>query len=274
MTRIGEEGAGCRSRVGPATRAMRTLVWTAALSLSLAPACGQGDESGASEEPGSGAEADRPPPDAGDDAPADAQPADASPGATYPADATGLRELIGDLQRLAREDDRARAFPLADSLRIGEPERFFSELFGAELGALIARDYGDKAERIRELVPLLAELGEAGKTAITVEAFDEPSEGAVGYQARALSRMVEPTPLYSVRLAREGEGRGFHLWSFVHDGERFRWAGKMHAVAPDGEVAELPDELPDDLAEDAEISRDADLPDLLELPRGEREQLE
>jgi len=46
-----------------------------------------------------------------------------------------------------------------------------------------------------------------------------------------------------VRLRKDGEGEGFHLWSFIHDGDSFRWVGKLKAITgrppPDPDPLEL-----------------------------------
>jgi hypothetical protein len=184
-------------------------------------------------------------------------------GPRYPATTEGLRELIVDILEAAGRGDRAEAFALADGLRLEDPQAFFGGVFGAQLGDELAADYTAAAERIREIVPLLREVAAAGEAEVLVEAFEEPSERAVGYQSRALERMLVPTTLYSVRFARPDEGRGFHLWSFVHDGTSFRWAGKMQR-ATDDDVP--PVEVQLGLPEGAEIPLDGDVPDLLELP--------
>ncbi len=194
-------------------------------------------------------------------APADADRIDAAPRPSYADRPEGLRELLDDILAAGRRGDRAAAFELADSLRLDDPYAAFGRLFGAELGDALAEDYAETAERIRELVPLLFELGGDG-VEVVVEAYDQPSERTTGYQARALERMREPTPLYSARFVRVDEGSSFHLWSFIHDGESFRWAGKMRQVAPD----DVPIELLLDLPEGAEIPLDGGVPDLLELP--------
>jgi hypothetical protein len=234
------------------------------ISAALALACACSDDAAPRHTETAGAphaSEDAAPGAGGSPEPADAAIQEAL-GPSYPASEEGLRELVDDILAAAGRGDRAAAFELADSLRIDDPYAYFGRVFGAELGDKLASDYAEVGERTRELVPLLRELTATEGAEIRVESFSRPSARTVGYQARALERMVESTPLYSVRISRGGAGGGFHLWSFVHDGQSFRWAGKMQRVAPHG----VPLEVQLGLPEGAEIPHDGDVPDLLELP--------
>ena len=179
----------------------------------------------------------------------------------YPDTTGGLHQLVTHIAAAIDRGDRRRAVALVDSLRLPDPGGWFARVFGRRLGVELAREYADLADDIRELVPLLRSLTGSGNTEILVERFAEPASSAVGYQKRALERMVNRVPLYSVRLVEPGSQRGFHLWSFVHDGASFRWVGKMKRVAPE------------DAAERAAppVPLDGGVPDLLELRARDRQ---
>ena len=245
---------------------VRPYVSTIAFAAMLSSiGCGERDDPPLANEettPASAATSSDEPTSAMDAAPLErADLADARPEPAYPASEDGLRALLDDLLAAAARGDRTGAYELADGLRLPDARAYFTEVFGEELGAELAGDYTELADRLRELVPLLWELTSADDAELRVEAYDRAGDGAVGYQARAFERMRSPTPLYSVRVPRGGDP-GFHLWSFVHDGDAFRWVGKMRAVAPDG--APLSEQL--EMPEGAEIPQDAADIDLFELP--------
>lgn len=149
------------------------------------------------------------------------------------ADSTdGLHKLIADLVDRARDGHEDKARELARKLKLPDPRAWFVAHFGTPLGEQLARNYEKVSDSIDQLVPLLAKLRGAGYDKIVVERFDKPDDPAsVAYQSMALKKMDERTPLYSVRMVKTGEARGFHLWSFVYADDGFRWVGKMTAVA-------------------------------------------
>lgn len=163
----------------------------------------------------------------------------------YPDGVDGLEKLAGDLLGAAAADRRQPARLLAASLELPDPRTWFEGHFAPEVAARLTAEYEPMRGRTSELASLLTALAAEGRTLVAVERFDDPdSPEATGYQALALRAMTTKTPLYSLRLRKDGEGEGFHLWSLVHDGDSFRWVGKLKAITgrpppPDPDPLEL-----------------------------------
>lgn len=157
---------------------------------------------------------------------------DTAPTLVYEDSAAGLETQLGALAAAIQDGQDARARSLALDLALDDPERWFGEVFGSALGPRLAADHAPQRGRLPELVDLIAQLVARGQTELRIERFERADDpAAVGYQARALRAMEQPVPLYSARLSDPGGQRVFHLWSFVHAAGRFRWVGKMKAVA-------------------------------------------
>jgi len=163
----------------------------------------------------------------GDDAGAEVQPRPAG----YADGVDGLTRLIGDLLAAASQHQRDRGAAIAASLELPEPPRWFAAHFAPALAGRLARDYAALHGHFVEIADQIALLSTQGRILVTVERFDDPDAGdATGYQSLALRAMTDRVSLYSVRMRKDGEGEGFHMWSFIHDGTGFRWIGKLKAV--------------------------------------------
>lgn len=157
---------------------------------------------------------------------------DTAPALAYEDSAAGLETQLGALVAAIQDGQDARARSLAEGLALDAPERWFGEVFGSARGPRLAAEYAPQRGRLPELVDLIAQLVARGQTELRIERFEHADDpAAVGYQARALRAMEQAVPLYSARLSDPGGQRVFHLWSFVHAAGRFRWVGKMKAVA-------------------------------------------
>jgi len=152
-------------------------------------------------------------------------------GAVYGEGTEGLEQLFRDLLAAVEDHDRKRAAALIGGLELKDPKAWFRRTFGESLGAKLAAEYAPTVGNFDQLEPVLAGLVAEHETDLTVESFAKPGDPeATGYQNLALTAMVQPAPLYSVRLSTAGEDNAFHIWSFVYDAGYFRWVGKMRAV--------------------------------------------
>lgn len=162
--------------------------------------------------------------------PIDAAPAPADP--TYPSNAAGLQTLIKELLAARAAGDSDRTYILTESLRLRDYEAWFARIFGDELGPKLAADYKIQFDDIELLADTLAALSEQGRSEIAIERFESVQDlKAVGYQIAALKAMKSPVTLFSVRMQTSDGKKPFHIWSFIHDGKSFRYAGKMKPVA-------------------------------------------
>ena len=184
---------------------MRAVILAAAVAATSLPACSDDRPSQAATE-GSAAEA--------------------SPGVLEAEMRSLVDELVRNDERAARQ--RVAAFQLPDA------RSWMTETFGPA-GAGLADEYKAVAGQLPQLVDVLHDLVRRGQTRIVVERFTDPADlAATGYQATALTLMRKPVPLYSVRLISEadaGPSGVYHLWSFVYVDGRFRWIGKLRALA-------------------------------------------
>jgi len=160
----------------------------------------------------------------GDGDPSSADTTDVS----YPDSTEGLERLVRDILRAVKSDPSGEALRLTHSLQLPDHEVWFADTFGAERGAELAAEYAPLVGHFAQMSTLFEDLIEKQQTQVVVERFvqyDDPDLN--GYQSIALEAMKHPTALYSVRLSKNDDERGFHLWSFVYANGSFRWVGKM-----------------------------------------------
>lgn len=147
---------------------------------------------------------------------------------SYPDSTEGLERLIRDILGALENGKKAEAQKLTKSLELVDPEVWFAETFGADRGEKLASAYAPVAGHLSQMSALFERLLENHQTHLEVERFVHPDDPDLnGYQSVALGAMKHPSALYSVRLSKRGDARGFHLWSFVHSNGSFRWVGKM-----------------------------------------------
>lgn len=119
----------------------------------------------------------------------------------------------------------------AQTLVLPEPKKWFGETFGAEKASDLSNEYNGvlkKAGGADGLAQFIGKQVGLGKTDITVFLVDKRTRK--GGQRLAQESALRPLPLYSVRFKRPGATHGMTLWSFVHDGEAFRFVGKMRGL--------------------------------------------
>jgi hypothetical protein len=162
-----------------------------------------------------------------------AKKADPASKVSYPQSTAGLEQLMGDIMG-ATKAGQARADVLLRSLQLPDSKSWFREHFGDELGTTLAAGYQQVASNTTQMSALFERLIATDRIRIDVERFDGPKDdAAVGYQHKALERMKDRVPLYSVRFVKVGESHGFHLWSFAYVAGSFRWVGMMKRVYDD-----------------------------------------
>lgn len=150
---------------------------------------------------------------------------------TRPATPTGLENLFQSLVEDMRAGNDQKVTDTLAELALPAPDTYFETLFESAVAKRVNAGYREQAEHLGELTEVLRAQLDKGRDRIAVERFDDPDDPrAVGFQSIALVEMKEKTPLYSVRLLASGEDTGFHVWSFVHDGEAFRWVGKLRGI--------------------------------------------
>lgn len=190
---------------------MRTVA-TLAVVLMAAANCGDNSESSGGKSRASG----------------DGDPARSGVDVYYPDSTEGLERFVQDVFRALENDEQNEAQRLTSSLELADHETWFTATFGEEHGGSLAADYAPLVGQFAQMSALFSELLKSQQTQVAVERFvhaDDPDLN--GYQSLALGAMKSPTALYSVRLSKNGDERGFHLWSFVHQDGSFRWVGKM-----------------------------------------------
>jgi hypothetical protein len=138
---------------------------------------------------------------------------------TYPDGPDGLKALVGDV---------TSSPALGDALVLPDPMAYFSAHFPLETAARLAAEYQASPPALGRFL-----TGQGGSE-IRVERLERADDpAAVGYQEHALTAMKAPVALYSVRLRARGQRSGRHLYSFVRDGEVWRYLGPMKQVKPE-----------------------------------------
>lgn len=151
-----------------------------------------------------------------------------------------LEELVRALYDAATQGRADEAGALSRALLLPDAPQWFERVFGKETGARLAAEYEPSVGRIGTLPELFPSLKAQGQTELRVERHDRgDDDAATGFQAVALQQMKAKVALYSVRFLVPGESSGFSLWSFVHVGGDFRFAGKMKQVDPQARSGEL-----------------------------------
>jgi hypothetical protein len=145
-----------------------------------------------------------------------------------------LKNLMTSLASDVRSGNGDRAAETLQNLALPKPRDFFMALYSDAIVDRLVEDYGDAREHLPELADIIRGQLDKGRATVVVESFDDPNDRkSVGYQSIALREMRNRKALYSVRLVGKEDGDSFHIWSFMHDGEGFRWVGKLLRVKAD-----------------------------------------
>ncbi len=150
---------------------------------------------------------------------------------SYDESKDGLLRLMRDLKTAILANDEPEIAILLASLRLDDDRAFFDGTFGSELGEKLSKEYRPLRVEIGVLAKHLKSKFEAGQRIIETFSFaGEDMQTATGYQNAALEKMKVKRTLYSVRLLNSDKNQSFHLWSFVHFENSFRFIGKLNAV--------------------------------------------
>ncbi len=144
-----------------------------------------------------------------------------------------------NLRVAIESDDQPEIVAILTSLQLSEPELWMTNVFGEPLGKELAKGYQPQREDIGKLAQLLKTQFADELTEISIERFQTAETStATGYQSEALKKMKTPVGLYSVRFRSKDGKRNYHLWSFVHDKESFRYIGKLREAGAEQIVGE------------------------------------
>lgn len=180
-------------------------------------------------------------------APDPRNPLAGNPPAAVPApDPAKLKAQVEEILQDVRTDNIKLLWMHVDALKLPNPEAWFAETFGPDVGARLAKEYTGLLGSFQdELQGLFRQAVKDNKTEIRVTVVEKPDDReATGLQASALRAMKVPRPLYTVRLVKPGDEAGTSLWSFAHVDGAFRLVGKMRAVSEPGGALPLPAPLP------------------------------
>jgi len=143
--------------------------------------------------------------------------------------ADGLKATVQAIVDAAKAGKGEEVQKLTEALFLPDAGKFFTEVFGEELGKKLADEYARLPKP--ELAKLFEKVAKDGRTNVTAwKIAGADDENATGLQKEAIKAMKKPVALYSVRMAEPGKTSGMTLWSFVYVDGAFRIAGKMRAV--------------------------------------------
>lgn len=150
-------------------------------------------------------------------------------GKTYEDSPEGLKQLATDLSNAKKSD----AEKMGKALALKDPNKFFTETFGAELGPKLAADYATDSVKLPGIQAFFTMGLLKGRTEILIEKHvSADDENANGYQDAAMRAMVKPIPIYTINVVEPGKTIGSSLWSFAYVDGGFRYLGKLKPVKP------------------------------------------
>lgn len=154
----------------------------------------------------------------------------AHPISGFNADRQGLAKLINELAQKHSGGQRAIARAMARQLKLPAPQDYFTQHYGQPKGALLARELERSPLKLYALPAAIATEQAKGRTEVLTNAIiDAKDDGATYPQQLAIQAYQgqPPLTLYTVRLVRPKDQDGFALWSFIHDGQQFRYIGQQ-----------------------------------------------
>jgi hypothetical protein len=136
----------------------------------------------------------------------------------YPDGADGLKQLWGDILEAARKDEREHVHDLMATTILSDDE--LRRLLGPRADALLPRYHQLMASMVnRGAVELVGQVYEHKYD--TVEAFADESDAAVTVA------LVEPHPLWSVRVRKAAESRGLRYDCFLYLDGKWRTGNQI-----------------------------------------------
>ena len=166
----------------------------------------------------------------GQEKPAEA-PASVSPGLpSYPDKPAGLEKLVKDIFRSGESGDQARFDALVGGLVLPQPEKWFAETFGDDLGAGLERNYREFRQtlpnRLGDFFRQMIKNHATGVEAFKYEESCDDNAGELIYPVIALR--VKPVALYELRFPTGG--KFYRLWAFAYVDGSFRYVGEIRSV--------------------------------------------
>jgi hypothetical protein len=136
----------------------------------------------------------------------------------YPDGAAGLQQLWGDILEAARKDDREHVHDLMATTILSDEE--LRRLLGPRAEALLPRYHQLMAAMVnRGAVELVGQIYEHKYDA--VETFADENDAAVA------AALIEPHPLWSVRVRKAAESRGLRYDCFLYLDGRWRTGNQL-----------------------------------------------
>lgn len=149
---------------------------------------------------------------------------------TYENSTQGLRKLFNNIVEGIENDDPELYPSLIDGFYYKNYDRWLWKTFGREYGSAVSKDFKE-AFRGKSFYNIMYEtissIVNRGNTKVKVRKFTGPSKEAVGIQNNLMEKMINPVPIYSVRLVKPGKKLGNHMYNFVFVDGHFRFMGKM-----------------------------------------------
>lgn len=146
----------------------------------------------------------------------------------------GLRAHIQQIMVMEEQGKHGAAVALAKDLELPDPDSFFAGYFEPGMAKRLAEEYKKQPLKLYALpTALRVQQKEHRRTQVLTNkhaSIDDQSSTLL--QHLALSKAKRPLILYSFKLIEPKANDGFVLWSFVHDGQTFRYVGKMRTIEP------------------------------------------
>ena len=153
--------------------------------------------------------------------------------AAVPETADGLKAQMTQVLAAVKADDKEKVEQLTQGLVLPDPEAWFKEVFGDELGEKVAADY---TRRVKDLptgvAKTIARYIEQGYTEVNARKAqkDDDLKDVPGRVRAAFAAMKKPVPLYAAGFCKPGEKWGNAIYSFVYVKDAFRVIGKLRPI--------------------------------------------
>jgi len=157
---------------------------------------------------------------------------------TYKDTAASFDQFAQDFIGTIKNNKKSEFDAIVSTFDLPDAKAWFDKTFGPEAGPRLYAEY--EANPMKDWKRGWPELREMivdqGRDTIATSRHDSPDdEMATGHQANAIRAMKTPVALYRIQLTRPDGEKSFTLWSFVHEGGKFRFIGKTKKATA-GEV--------------------------------------
>jgi hypothetical protein len=113
-----------------------------------------------------------------------------------------------------------------------DPVTAFAAWFGEERGARLAAAYDNIENETRAgLYAVLRDALAGGRHEVSIAYSADPASADLNDSQRAaLAAMIAPQPLWTFTLHPREAQVGVQVFSFIHDGDAFRYVGKLASM--------------------------------------------